>query len=53
MLFETYTSNFYSRLEKVDHSKFESEKERVAALANVEESQKRASELSYSFNFDD
>eukprot|EP00041_Stephanoeca_diplocostata_P009788 m.152873 g.152873 ORF g.152873 m.152873 type:complete len:70 (+) comp17898_c0_seq2:123-332(+) len=45
--------NELPKLEKVDHTKFASEKERVAALANVEESQKRASELNFSFSFDD
>jgi len=38
-------------LHKVDHSQFSSEKERIAALANPEESAARASALDFSFSF--
>ena len=38
-------------LDKVDHSKFTSEKERIAALADPKESAARASALDFSFNF--
>ena len=35
----------------VDHTKFASEKERIAAMANTDESAARAGALDFSFNF--